>query len=141
MRSLIYLMLLASTSLSAGSIHKWTDADGNVFYGDRPPVSTETENVWVQSAPSNPGAALPRLSSSGSSEAAGGDTPATDSNGNLPADQAKIACENAQQDLEVIGNSSRIKLKLADGNTRYLTTEEIDARKIQAEDDIKRFCQ
>ena len=141
MRSLIYLMLLASTSLSAGTIHKWTDADGNVFYGDRPPVSAETENVRVQSAPSNPGAALPRLSAPNSSAEAGGDTPATDSNGDLPGDQAKIACENAQQDLEVIGKSSRVKLKQADGNTRYLTTEEIEARRVQAEDDIKRFCQ
>lgn len=141
MRSLIYLMLLASTSLSAGTIHKWTDADGNVFYGDRPPVSAETENVRVQSAPTNPGTALPRLSSPSSSTAAGGDTPATDSNGNIPVDQAKIACQNAQQDLEVIGKSSRVKLKQADGNTRYLTTEEIEARRVQAEDDIKRFCQ
>ena len=30
MRYLIYLTLMASTSLNAGSIHKWTDADGNV---------------------------------------------------------------------------------------------------------------
>lgn len=141
MRYLIYLTLLASTSLTAGSIHKWTDADGNVFYGDTPPVSAKTEDVRVQSAPSNPGKALPRLSSPGSPVAAGSDTPATDSNGNIPADQAKIACDNAKQDLEVIGRSSRIKLKSADGTTRYLTSEEIDERKTQAENDIQRFCQ
>jgi hypothetical protein len=141
MRYLIYLTLLASTSLNAGSIHKWTDADGNVFYGDTPPVSTQTEDVRVQSAPSNPGKALPRLSSPDSPAAAEGDTPATDSSGNVPTDQAKIACDNAKQDLEVIGRSSRIKLKLTDGTTRYLTSEEIDARKTQAEGDIQRFCQ
>jgi hypothetical protein len=45
MRYLIYLTLLASTSLNAGSIQKWTDADGNVFYGDAPPVSVKTEDV------------------------------------------------------------------------------------------------
>ena len=33
MRYFIYLTLLASTSLTAGSIHKWTDADGNVIGG------------------------------------------------------------------------------------------------------------
>ncbi len=141
MRYLIYLTLLASTSLTAGSIHKWTDADGNVFYGDTPPVSAKTEDVRVQSAPSNPGKALPRLSSPGSPVAAGSDTPATDSNGNIPADQAKIACDNAKQDLEVIGRSSRIKLNSADGTTRYLTSEEIEERRIQAEADIQRFCQ
>lgn len=141
MRYLIYLMLLISTSLNAGSIHKWTDADGNVFYGDTPPVSTETEDVRVQSAPSNPGKALPRLSSPDSPVAAESDTPATDSNGNVPTDQAKIACDNAREDLDVIGRSSRIKLKLNDGTTRYLTSEEIDERRAQAQDDILRFCQ
>ncbi len=150
MHYLIYLTLLASTSLTAGAIHKWTDADGNVFYGDTPPTSAKTEDVRVQSAPSNPGKALPRLSSPGSPVAAdsdtpatdsSGDTPATDSSGNIPADQAKIACDNAKQDLDVIGRSSRIKLKSTDGTSRYLTSEEIDERRAQAEDDIQRFCQ
>jgi hypothetical protein len=136
MRYLIYLTLLASTSLSAGSIHKWTDADGNVFYGDAPPISASTEDVWVQSAPSNPGKALPRLSSSGSeSSAAAGD------DNTVPADQAKVACDNAHKDLEIIQSSDRVKLKLADGSTRYLTSEEIDERRTQAESEIERFCQ
>jgi hypothetical protein len=121
MRYLIYLTLLASTSLNAGSIHKWTDADGNVFYGDAP------------SAPSNPGKALPRLSSPDSDSAANDDT--------VPADQAKAACDNATQDLEIIESSSRVKLKLADGSTRYLTSEELDERRAQAESEIQRFCQ
>jgi len=138
MRYLIYLTLLASTSLNAGSIHKWTDADGNVFYGDAPPISAKTEDVWVQSAPSNPGKALPRLSSPGGEAGAA----ATAGNGNaVPADQAKIACDNAQNDLEIIQSSSRVKLKLADGSTRYLTTEELDERRAQAESEIERFCQ
>jgi hypothetical protein len=133
MRYLIYLTLLASTSLYAGSIHKWTDADGNVFYGDAPPISAKTEDVWVQSAPSNPGKALPRLSSPDSDSAANDDT--------VPADQAKAACDNATQDLEIIESSSRVKLKLADGSTRYLTSEELDERRAQAESEIQRFCQ
>jgi len=142
MRYLIYLTLLASTSLNAGSIHKWTDADGNVFYGDAPPISTKTENVWVQSAPSNPGKALPRLSSPDSEAASDSENSATASNNDgVPADQAKAICDNAQQDMEVIMSSNRIKLKLADGSTRYLSTEEIDERRTQAEADIDRFCQ
>jgi hypothetical protein len=141
MRYLIYLTLLASTSLNAGSIQKWTDADGNVFYGDTPPVSTKTEGVRVQSAPSNPGKALPRLSPQGSGEAAGNDSPASGSDDNLTVAQSKVACDNAQQDLEVIQTSSRIKLKLTDGTTRFLSPEEIDQRKARAEADIKNFCQ
>jgi hypothetical protein len=55
--------------------------------------------------------------------------------------QSKVACDNAQQDLEVIQTSSRIKLKLTDGTTRFLSPEEIDQRKARAEADIKNFCQ
>jgi len=141
MRYLIYLTLLASTSLTAGSIHKWTDADGNVFYGDAPPISAKTEGVWVQSAPSDPGKALPRLSPPDSEAAPGSESATTAGNGNgVPADQAKAICDNAQKDMEVIMDSNRIKLKLADGSTRYLSTEEIDQRRTQAEADINRFC-
>jgi hypothetical protein len=140
MRYLIYLTLLASTSLNAGSIQKWTDADGNVFYGDAPPVSVKTEDVRVQSAPSNPGKALPRLSLPDSNAAANSDTAAADSNDNVSADQAKIVCENAQQDLDVIQGSNRIKLNMIDGTSRYLTAEEIDERRAKAEADIKSFC-
>ena len=136
MRYLIYLTLLASMTLNAGSIHKWVDEEGNIHYGDAPPVSAKTEGVRVQSAPSNPGKALPRLSAPKSSE----DTAAAD-NTNVPEDQANIACEKAQEDLRIISNSNRIKLRAADGSSRYMTTEEIEERKIQSEADVERFCQ
>jgi hypothetical protein len=55
--------------------------------------------------------------------------------------QSKVACDNAKQDLDVIQTSSRVKLKSADGTTRFLTPEEIDQRKARAEADIKNFCQ
>lgn len=145
MRYSIFLMLLASMSLNAGSIHKWVDDEGNVHYGDSPPASAKTEGVRVQAAPSNPGKALPRLSTSGTgNDANTGDTTSTGSpagDGDIPEDQAKIACDNAQEDLRIIGSSSRIKLRNSDGSTRYMTTEEIEERKTQAEADVERFCQ
>lgn len=142
MRYSVFLILLASMSLKAGSIHKWVDEEGNVHYGDSPPVSAKTEGVRVQGAPSNPGKALPRLGSpETSTSAAGGSTDAAASGEQVPEDQAKLACEAAQEDLRVIGNSSRIKLRSADGSTRFMTTEEIEERRTQAEADVERFCQ
>ena len=141
MRYLIYLVLMASMSVQAGAIKKWVDEEGNVYYGDSPPLSAKTENVRVQSAPSNPGKALPRLGNNENEQASSGNA---GSNGQeqdkVPADQAKIACDKAREDLQVISRSSRIKLRSADGSTRYMTTEEIEERKKQAEDDVKQFC-
>lgn len=142
MRYSIFLILLASMSLNAGSIHKWVDSDGNVHYGDSPPLKTKTEGVRVQSAPSNPGKALPRLGSQDTSTSSDGSSAGNAADETqVPEDQAKAACDAAQDDLKVIGSSNRIKLKSADGSSRYMTTEEIEERKIQAEADVERFCQ
>ena len=138
MRYLIYLILLFSTSLFAGSIQKWVDDEGNVHYGDAPPVSAKSKEVRVIGAPSDPGRALPRLSTSGSDTTSSSSS--DDDSSQVPEDQAKAACENAQKDLKVIKSSSRIKLKAADGTTRYMTTEEIEERRKTSEDDVEKFC-
>ena len=95
MKYFIYLLVMVSTSLGAGEILKWTDEDGNVFYGDAPPLEAITEPVRVIGAPSNPGRALPRLSdgnSGGNSNNSGGSQNASNEpTGNVPEDQAKIA--------------------------------------------------
>lgn len=144
MRNIICLFILTSSSLYAGEILKWVDEDGNIFYGDSPPLMVETERVRVISAPSNPGRALPRLSDQGSknTNAAKG-TNVASSDGDqprLPEDQAKIACVEATEDLRVISRSSRIRLRAADGSTRYMTTEEINARRERAETAVSLHC-
>ncbi len=142
MRIIICLLILTSSSLFAGKILKWIDEDGNIHYGDAPPIAVETERVRVLSAPNNPGKALPRLSTDGSTGNSNnqGTNVANQQNFKLPADQAKIACEEATADLKVIKNSSRIRLRSADGTTRYMTTEEIDARRKIAEKDVSLHC-
>ncbi len=142
MRIIICLIILTSSSLFAGSILKWVDEDGNIHYGDTPPIAVETERVRVLSAPNNPGKALPRLSTDGSTGNSNnrGTNVANQENFKLPADQAKIACDEATADLKVINSSNRIRLRSADGTTRYMTTEEIDARRKIAEKDVSRHC-
>jgi len=135
MRYLIYLVLVVSTSLNAGTIHKWTDENGNVHYGDTPPVKTKSENVRVQTAPSNPGKPLPRLSNSDPDGKAAGNT-----DQQISKDQAERYCNEARADLNVINNSSRIRVKQSDGTERYLSDAEIAKRKAESEAAVDRFC-
>jgi hypothetical protein len=140
MRYLIYLTFIVSTSLSAGEIHKWVDEDGNVHYTDAPPVSAKTETVRVQSAPSNPGKALPRLSTQGDS---GGDSDTGEdsvTNPEVAKEQARSTCERARSDLEIINSSSSIKFNFGDGTTRDMTSDEIAERRQRSEDDIDKYC-
>jgi len=134
MRYLIYLVLVVSTSLNAGTIHKWVDENGNVHYGDAPPAKTKSENVRVQSAPSNPGKPLPRLGTPDSDKEAG------QPDQQVSSEQAERYCNEARSDLNIINNSSRIRVKQADGSERYLSDVEIAQRKSQSEATVDEFC-
>jgi len=141
MKYLICLFILISSSAYAGSIHKWVDEDGNTHYGDAPPASVTTKELRVDVVPSDPGKALPRLGTSDSASASGGGSTSSGKPvGKVPEDQAKTACEQARGDLKIISSSPRIRLKNADGSSRYMTTEEIKARQENAEKDVKEFC-
>ncbi|MFV2031761.1 MAG: DUF4124 domain-containing protein [Gammaproteobacteria bacterium] len=140
MRYVICLLITFYAPLGAGEILKWTDENGNVFYGDTPPIEAKTERIRVIGAPSNPGRALPRLSEGAPGGSGGNQNASNQQAEDIPDDQAAIACQYARDDLKVISRSSRIRVKAADGSERYMSTEEINARKQQAEDDIARFC-
>lgn len=130
----IFLSLTFSASLYAGSIQKWTDEEGNVHYGDTPPIDANATDVRVTGAPSNPGKALPRLSGNDGDQASSGQ------NADASGDPAKLTCERAKKDLEVLNGNVPIRLKGADGSESYMTPEQIDARRKSTEIDIKNFC-
>lgn len=44
--SIIVVMIFASLPANS-EIYRWTDADGNVHFGDRPPVSKESRRIEV----------------------------------------------------------------------------------------------
>lgn len=133
----IYLSLIFSTSLYAGSIQKWTDEEGNVHYGDTPPIDANATDIRVTGVPSNPGKALPRLSGNDGDENSSGDN-ANASGG--AQDPAKATCDRAKKDLEVLNGNVPIRLKGAEGSETYMTPEQIEARRKSTEVDIKNFC-
>jgi len=139
MRYLICLILVVSTSLHAGAIHKWVDENGNVHYGDAPPVTTKSESVSVQSAPSNPGKALPRLSTE-EADASGANDDASADPESSSDEEAQSICASARNDLNIINTNSKIQLNLADGTTRYLSADEIEQRRAASQAQVDRYC-
>lgn len=53
--------LLISGFACAGEIYKWTDADGNVHYGDRPTGESQVERVAIASRNTNSAAVSDRV--------------------------------------------------------------------------------
>jgi len=144
MKHTLLLLLLVSGLVQAAGIKKWIDQDGVVHYGDTPPLQVQAEPVSVTRPPSNPGKPLPRLNTDqiaekGAAQGSAGATPAPKRKFN-PKKDAKLICERARKDLEVITRSTRIRLKQADGNERYMTREEIEQRREKSRKLIEKYC-
>ncbi len=138
-RFVLPIIFIAFNSHAAG-IQKWIDDDGQIHYGDRPPAKVTSEEIKVNRPPTNPGRPLPRLGDSSPDENAD-EYPDNQPPGEATSDeQAREVCEQARKDLQVIQRSPRIRLRQADGTSRYMTQEEIDQRKKRSEEDVKEFC-
>ena len=46
-----FLLCIASGSAIATEVYTWTDADGNVHFGDKPPSGQKAETVSIRAAP------------------------------------------------------------------------------------------
>jgi hypothetical protein len=44
-------LTLITFSATADTVYKWTDADGNVHYGDRPPADTQRHEMQLRQTP------------------------------------------------------------------------------------------
>ena len=146
MKRILIALIFAASSSHAGSIQKWVDENGNVHYGDSPPVSIKTQKINVTRPPSNPGKPLPRLGDLNKDKKAENDAAGQDSANpqqatqNNEEEKAK-ACQTARNNLEIIDRSEAVRLRLPDGSDRLLTDKEMDERRARYQQQIKRYCQ
>ncbi len=141
-RLLIPLFFIACNGYAAG-IQKWVDKDGNIHYGDTPPAKTQTQSIRVTRPPSNPGKPLPRFSADDEEdkEADSAKKPGDDKKQSKSSREAnKEVCKKAKADRDVITRSDIIRLRQNDGSERVLSSKEIEARRIQLDNDIKKYC-
>lgn len=145
MKRLLFLILFMSCSSYAAGIKKWTDENGQVHYGDSPPLKSQSESIRVSRPPSNPGKPLPRFSGSKEEDnnSATETTSVTPEQKEFPEtteEDAAKRCASAKKDLATLRRSNRIRLKSDDGKVHYMTAEEIAERKKQSQEDIDQFC-
>jgi hypothetical protein len=143
-RLLIPLLFLACNSHAAG-IQKWTDENGQVHYGDSPPAQVNPEAVRISRPPSNPGKSLPRFATENINKKDDKQDQSPSQQAKEPApepskDQAAEFCAQAKKDLATINRSKRIRVKSADGSSRFMTTEEINERRKLSQSDIDQYC-
>jgi hypothetical protein len=146
-RLLVCAILLAFTGVASAVVYKWTDAQGKVQYGDRPPDGVHAEVVeglgthaGHLSTTSRPAEAAPNAAAK--APMSGG--PATkDAKKAVDADVAQSRdqqCADAQERYKKLIEGRRLYKTGTDGERQYMTSEEIDSERVNAKRDIDLIC-
>ena len=140
------VLLSGFTTVMAGQIYKWTDAEGNVHYGSEKPLDNSVEKMNVDTSKTgvNRGAgALDKLKQEADDEAERikeEGIPEQPPVPSLPMKEVKRRCEAARKDLAVIQARGQLRERDETGNTRYLSEKEKQHRIKQAKDQIREYC-
>ena len=149
-RIVLSFALMAMTlagGAAANEIYKWTDAEGNVYYEDRPSGADTEERLDITYRATNNSAVQKRVERrvdartaqrEAESVAAAAQKEASD---NAAADQARQEkCDRSRARLESYLQSRRLYSTAADGQRVYLDEAQRQEARQKAEDQITEFC-
>ncbi len=150
-RVLLCAVLLAWSGLASAVVYKWTDTQGKLQYGDRPPDGVHAEIVegLGYRGPRSEEARPPVVSAWAiSSQPARGAPPAKNAGDDgtkkaVDDDVAQVKekqCADAQARYKSLIEGRRLYKSGTDGERQYLTSEEIDAERLNAKRDIDTIC-
>jgi len=143
--------LVSASGAFASDIYKWTDAEGNVHYGDRAPENVEAERVEIQSRPTNRAQVTARVQARrearerliGEQES----QQAQEAGSELsPEEQERLAEERAQKcqmykdRLQTFVQSRRLYRQDENGERVYLNEQEMQAARENVQNKVQEFC-
>jgi hypothetical protein len=138
-RVLLCSILLAWSAMASTVVYKWVDAQGKIQYGDRPPdgVHAEVVELLGTHAGQTPAAApAPKAAASGG--------PTSRETKNAVAQDVEQArekqCAEAQDRYKKLIDGRHIYKTGPDGERQYLTSDELDAERVNAKRDIDATC-
>lgn len=114
------LLLLLSLNTTAEEYYRWTDADGNLHYTDKPPMGKKAEKLTATHK-------TPETLDEAESNTA-------------PSLKNKELCKKEKTRLNTLQNSPRIQMIDQDGSKRYLSTDEIQQEIKKSQKAIATFC-
>ena len=147
-RVLLCAALLAWSGLASAVVYKWIDAQGKLQYGDRPPDGVHAQIVeglgthGTRSEPRPPAvstaASQPVKSVAQTNNAQDGSVKKE-----VDEDVAQVKdkqCADAQARYKTLIEGRKLYKAGTDGERQYLTSEEIDAERLNAKRDIDAIC-
>lgn len=146
-RFLLCAALLSWSGLASAVVYKWIDAQGKLQYGDRPPAGMHAEVVELLGT--HAARSAPARAAASSIEAppkpTAPDAPGTYETAKKTVDEdvAQVKekqCADAQDHYKKLIEGRRIYKAGADGERQYLTSDEIDAERVNAKREVDLVC-
>jgi hypothetical protein len=133
--------------VSASDIYKWTDAEGNVHFGDRPSGAATEERLAVSSSPTDPArvsalvqarndARTARLEERAEARAA----EPTAEELRAAAAERKEKCNTYKERLQKFVTSRRLYRQDENGERVYLDEEETLAARARVQEQVLEYC-
>jgi hypothetical protein len=138
--------LIASGSVVAGEIYKWTDGDGNVHYEDRPTGDTPIERLDVSSRNTDNTVVQARLDADAKKRAAArqvaSEAPPEMTRAEIIAEKEKRQeqCQTYRAQLQSFLRSQRLYNENEAGERQYLSEDEVMAARSRVEGQIQEYC-
>ena len=138
--------LVTAGTAVAGEIYKWTDAEGNVHYEDRPSGNSVIQRVAIASKNTDNAAVQARIAAQrearATEEQVSSEAPPEMSRQEIRAEQAKRQerCQQYRSRLETMLASQRLYREDDAGERVYLDENEIQAARSRVEEQIKEYC-
>ena len=138
------IALLSPALGSADSVYRWTDENGVVHFGDREPVGRAADRVSVKTGTAtsseerkSPQEQLKALEENQAERERQQKETAVEE---ARRKQQAVRCDAARANLQAINSNARIRVVDADGEQRYLTPEEIEAKRAEFETIVGESC-
>jgi hypothetical protein len=149
-RLLLFAALVAWSGMASAVVYKWTDAQGKLQYGDRPPDGVHAEIVELLVAHAGANNSAPRASSAPSQPApaarGAAERPSPKDASDKKAIDQDVAqikdkqCTDAQDRYKKLIEGRHIYKTGPDGERQFMTSEEIDTERMNAKRDIDSIC-
>jgi hypothetical protein len=138
-RVLMCAVLLVWSGIASATVYKWVDAQGKVQYGDSPPdgVNAEVVEMPGSHAAAPAPAQRPATASAKPSTTEDGAKKAVDSD---VAQSREKQCTEAQERYKKLVETRKLYKTGPDGERQYLSSEEIDAERLTAKQDVDQIC-
>jgi Domain of unknown function (DUF4124) len=143
-RLLLFAALIAWSGMASAVVYKWTDAQGKVQYGDRPPDGVHAEVVELLVAHNAATRTAPAAAASAAKNAVVPASPKDAEEKNAVAqDVAQTRdkqCTEAQDRYKKLIEGRRLYKTGPDGERQFMNSEQIDTERLNAKRDIDTIC-